>query len=73
MEPFRPLIDEIVYNNREFAFEKTFKLKLIDVSNVLVRIDGREQYVSNAIPIFITRIFNYIENEEESKILNYEF
>ena len=43
MEPFRPLIDEIVYNNREFAFENTFKLKLIDVSNVLVRIDGREQ------------------------------
>lgn len=73
MESFRPLIDEIVYNNREFAFEKTFKLKLIDVSNVLVRIDGREQYVSNAIPIFIIRIFNYIENEEESKILNYEF
>ena len=73
MEPFRPLIDEIVYKNREFSFEKTFKLKLIEVSDVLVKIDGREQFVSNAIPIYITRVFNYIENKEESKIINYEF
>lgn len=73
MEIFRPLIDEIVYNNREFAFDKSFKYKLIDVCNVLVMIENREQYLSNAIPIFITSVFNFLENDEESKIINYEF
>ncbi len=76
MEIYRPLIDEIVYNNREFAFDKSYKYKLIDVCNRKVIIDGKEQYLANAIPIFIKSIFDFIENEEnekESKILNYEF
>lgn len=73
MEVFRPLIDEVVYNNKEFAFDKSFKYKLIDVCNVLVTIENREQYLSNAIPIFITNVFNFLENDNESKIINYEF
>lgn len=73
MEIYRPLIDEIVYKNREFAFDKSFKYKLIDVSNRKVKIDKKEQYLANAVPIFITSVFDFLENEEESKILNYEF
>lgn len=73
MEIYRPLIDEIVYKNREFAFDKSFKYKLIDVSNRKVKIDNKEQYLANAVPIFITSVFDFLENEEESKILNYEF
>lgn len=73
MEIFRPLIDEIVYENREFAFDRTYKYKLIDVCNEIINIENKEQYVSNAIPIFITSVFKYLENNEESKILNYEF
>lgn len=75
MEPFRPLIDEIVVKNREFVFDKDFKYKLINVSNVLVIINKREQYICNAIPLFITSVCNYLDNNEESEnlILNYEF
>ena len=73
MEIFRPLVDEIVYENREFAFDKNFKYKLIDVANREIVILNRQQYLTNAIPIFITSVFNYLENEKESKILNYEF
>lgn len=36
-----------------------------------ITIDGKEQYVSNAIAIFIQSVFNTLENME-SKILNYE-
>ena len=72
MEIFRPMIDEIVYKNREFAFDKSYKYKLIDVYNRKVSIKSKEQYLSNAVPIFITSVFNYLENSE-SKIINYEF
>ena len=73
MEIFRPMVDEIVYNNREFAFEKEYKYKLIDVCNREVYIQGKKQYLSNAIQIFINSVFDFLENEEESEILNYEF
>lgn len=73
MEIYRPLIDEIVYQNREFAFDKQFKYKLIDVYNRKVDVDNKELYLNNAVQIFITSVFNFLENEKESKILNYEF
>lgn len=73
MEIFRPMVDEIVYNNREFAFEKEYKYKLIDVCNREIYIQGKKQYLSNAIQIFISSVFDFLENEEESEILNYEF
>lgn len=71
MEPFRPLIDEIVFENINSEFNKNIKYKLINVLNNKIEIDGREQYVGNAIPIYIKNIFNALENEE-SKVLNYE-
>lgn len=73
MEIFRPLVDEIVYNNRELAFNKDFKYKLIDLYNSKVIIENREQYLSNAVPIFIKSVFDFLEKEEFKKIFNYEF
>ncbi len=73
MEIFRPLVDEIAYKNREFVFDKSFKYKMIDIYNTKVMIDGKEQYLSNAVPIFISSVFEYLEKEENKKILNYEF
>lgn len=73
MEIFRPLVDEIAYKNREFVFDKSFKYKMIDIYNTKVMIDGKEQYLSNAVPIFISSVFEYLEKGENKKILNYEF
>ena len=74
MEIFRPLIDEIVYNNREFVFDKEYKYKLINVCNRIIEIEGKQQYLANAIPIFITKVFDYLEeNYKDTKIINYEF
>lgn len=72
MEIYRPLIDEIVYKNREFVFDKSYKYKLIDVCNRKIKIESKEQYLANAVPIFITSVFDFLEEKEESKILNYE-
>ena len=72
MEVFRPIIDEIVYKNRENSFDKTFKYKLINIYNRQIIIKNKEQYLANAVPIFITNVFNFLE-DKESKIINYEF
>lgn len=74
MEVFRPLVDEIVFENREFVFDKIFKYKLIDLYNRQVTIENRDQYLTNAVQIFISCVFDFLEKEEEcNKILNYEF
>lgn len=73
MEPFRPLIDEIVYNNKNFEFNRMQKYKLIDVLNRLIILDNKKQYVSTAISIYLQNVFNSLEKNIESTIVNYEF
>lgn len=75
MEQFRPLIDEIVFNNKKCQFNKEFKYKLINVANRIITINGKQQFLNNAIPIFIANIAEFLENKEESEklIFNYEF
>lgn len=73
METFRPLVDEVVYNYRELVFGKEYKYKLLNIFNESVQIDNKNQFVTNAVSVYVTSTFNYIEKTEESKILNYEF
>ena len=75
MEIFRPLVDRVVYENKAMEFNKEFKYKLINMYNDIITIDNKEQYLSTAVSIFTKSVFNYLEknNNEESKILNYEF
>lgn len=72
MEPFRPLIDKIVYENCNRELNLNQKYKLIDVLNNKIEIAHKEQFVGNAIPIYIQSVFDALENEKESHILNYE-
>lgn len=73
MEPYRPLIDEIVFENRELVFEKEFKLKLLNVLNKNVDIENRNQFVTNAISIFTNSVLNFMDKNSEGIIVNYEF
>ena len=53
-------------NNIYFPDELRVGMEIIVPKN-------KEQYLSNAVPIFITSVFDFLENDKESKILNYEF
>lgn len=72
MEPFRPIVDAVVYNSIGMPFDKAYKYKLINILNFKVKIDGKEQFVSNAIPIYIKSVIDAIEQDTPEKILNYE-
>lgn len=63
MEPFRPLIDKIVKDNYGNVFDTTMKLNLVDVLNKKVRIKNREQYVSNAIGIYVKSVIKAIQKK----------
>lgn len=63
MEPFRPLIDCVVYQNKELPFDNSFKRKLIDILNRKVVINGKEQYINNAINIYVKSVITSIEEE----------
>ena len=73
MEPFRPLIDKIVKENFNERFDGGMKVKLADVLNHKVRIKGKDQYVSNAISIYVKSVFNAIEKKDVDLLTFFEY
>ena len=52
---------------------KEYKYELVNIGNRKIKVEGKEQYLSNAIPIIIKSIFDSLESDNVGKILNYEF
>ncbi len=71
MEPYRILIDRIVYANNFARFTSEEKHILIDVLNSKVTINNTKQHVINAIKIYCQSIFDAIEDNDVSKICFY--
>ncbi|MBZ9607276.1 type II CRISPR-associated endonuclease Cas1 [Clostridium estertheticum] len=62
MEPFRPVVDDIVFKNKEFVLDRHYKMKLINILNEKVRINEGEYFLSNAIQIYLNSIFKTLIN-----------
>lgn len=70
MEPFRVLIDEEVMNINSSEFTKEEKMQLVNVLNKEVIIEGKRQYVNNAIRIYTKSIFNAL-NEKDISLMRF--
>ena len=68
MEPFRPLVDKCVLEMKLEQFEHEEKMWLVDIQNQEVQIDGKIQYVSNAIKIYCKSVFDAL-NEDDSALV----
>lgn len=66
MEPFRPYIDRTVYNMPLDVFEHAQKMEVVQTLNQKVKIDGREQYMLNAIRVYTKSIFSALEEQDMS-------
>lgn len=64
MEPLRPLVDRKVFQMQLDKFELDEKLQLVNILNQEVVIDGRKQYVNNAIKIYVKSVFDALENND---------
>lgn len=70
MEPFRVLIDKEVYFMTLHEFEQKEKMQIVDVLNHEIRIDGKIQYVNNAIKIYCKSVFDAL-NEADSSLIRF--
>ena len=66
MEPFRILVDRKVYEMKPEKFEKEEKLQLVNILNQEVTIDGKRNYVVNAIKIYCKSVFDDINDIDVS-------
>jgi len=66
MEPFRILVDEIVYKNRDNDFTGGYKVKLVDILNKKVMINNSMQFITNAISIYLNSIFQSLNKDDPS-------
>ena len=71
MEPFRTLVDRKVLEMKPEKLEHEEKMLLVGIVNQEVQINGRREYVSNAIKIYTRRIFDAIEEKDVSLIRFY--
>lgn len=73
MEPFRVLIDREVKQMKLDSFEHDEKMQLVNVLNQEVSIDGRIQYVNNAIKIYCKSVFDALNDDDSSLVRFYRF
>lgn len=70
MEPFRALIDQKVLRMKLMDFEHEEKMQLVNVLNQEVLIDGKKQYVNNAIKIYCKSVFDAL-NDDDSSLMRF--
>lgn len=71
MEPFRPLVDQTVYDMDLNTFEKSKKMELVNILNKGVNINNRSEYVNNAVKIYCRSIFDALNDKDVSMIKFY--
>ena len=70
MEPFRILIDKIVYGLEDNDID--YKIKILEIFNLQVTIDNKKQFLENAITIYCQHIFDALNNQDIERIIFYE-
>lgn len=71
MEPFRPIVDNYVKSIEIEDLNHETKMGLINLLNIEVYIDGKKNYLNNAIKIYCKSIFDAINNKDSSIIKFY--
>ena len=73
MEPFRPIIDNIVYQNKDFKFDKEYKRKLINIHFEKIMYNDKVYTLPDAIENYFLDVVKSLTNGEvkikELKIL----
>ncbi|MBF0714025.1 type II CRISPR-associated endonuclease Cas1 [Gemella sp. GH3] len=73
MEPYRVLVDLIVYNLKGSEFESMHKNIIIKLLNDYVVIEGKKQTVANSIKIYTKSIFRVLNNDDISQLSFFDY
>lgn len=72
MEPFRPIVDEIVYFMKLEKFEKEEKRKLQEIFKMQFKIAEKNYYFQDVIKIYVKSIIDSLDNNEFEYLRFYE-
>ena len=72
MEPFRPLVDECVITHQPDKFETDEKHQMLALLEQEVSINGRKEYIGNAVKIYTHSVFDALEDKDVSLIRFYQ-
>jgi CRISPR-associated endonuclease Cas1 subtype II len=72
MEPFRPIVDRCVIEMSHEEIGPEDKRKLVDLLNQEVVIDGKNNYLINAIRIYCRGVFDAMNEKDTSKLRFYK-
>lgn len=72
MEPFRPLVDLVVYEHADAEFDGSYKLDLVDILNEKVYIKGKEYYLTNAIHLYLGSVFDLLNKNNDEELVLFE-
>ena len=70
MEPFRIVVDQIVYQLKPDTFEHVDKLFMLRIFEVELMIDGRKENLLNAVRIYSKSVFDAL-NENDVSIIRF--
>lgn len=73
MEPFRPMVDSLVYAMNPVAFETEQKHEMLELFNKMVLIKNRKEYLENAVRIYVKSVFDALNDHDVSLISFYEY
>lgn len=69
IEPLRTIVDEYVLKNIDRDLTSDYKMELVNLLNKKVKIKNQEHYLTNAITIYLTSVFDFLENNGKTKIV----
>lgn len=72
MEPFRPLVDKLVIEMMPEKFEHDEKMKMLTLLQQEIKIAERNEYLSNAIGIYVRSVFDALNENDVSFIKFYK-
>ena len=72
MEPFRPIVDSFVYKIKPIQFEKAEKHMVLRILDQEVFINGKREFIGNAIKIYTKSIFDALNENNRFLIKFYE-
>ena len=65
MEPFRIIIDNFVYHNKERELNTDYKMDIVNILNSKSKYNGKQYTLKDIIKLYTKNVFLYLEQEKE--------
>lgn len=65
MEPFRVIIDNFVYYNKDKEFNNEYKMNIINIFNSKYKYNGKQYVLKDIIKFYTKNIFDFLEGSKE--------